>query len=215
MAEALYKLHAWLSPAYPVGAYTYSHGLEAAIGEGAIRDLGSAQAWIADCLEHGAGRNDAILLALAWRAALNGDNEELREVAVLASALIPSSERLLETEAQGRAFAEVTEAVWGGVEPAPYPVVIGQAAAVHGIPLAETLTLYLQAFASNLVSAAIRLVPLGQTEGQAMLAAFLSSCQQVTEEAMRAGPDDIGGAALLSDIASTHHETQEIRLFRT
>lgn len=215
MTAALYKLHAWLSPSYPIGAYTYSHGLEYAVASGLVEGPASAERWIADCLSHGAGRTDAILLAHAWRAEHAGDPQVLDEIAELALALAPSAERLLETEAQGAAFTQVTAEAWGGGGPLPYPVALGRAAARHQIGLADTCTLFLQAFASNLVSAAIRLVPLGQTDGQRILARLMPLCLDLAAEAERAKLDDIGGCAIRADIASMQHETQTTRLFRT
>lgn len=216
MDEARLKLAAWLSPAFPVSAYAYSHGIEAAVSEGRVRDAASAEAWVGDVLAHGAARTDAILLAEAWRAATSGDAEAMAEVAELALALAPSKERLLETEGQGAAFAAVSAAAWGGAdEPVPYPVAVGRAAAEHGAPLSEALALFLQAFASNLISAAIRLVPLGQTDGQRALAALTPLCLTLAAEAEAATLDDIGGCAILSDIAAMRHETLETRIFRT
>lgn len=217
MDDGLYKLTSWLSPAYPVGAYTYSHGLEAAIAAGDVSDAPSAEAWIADCLEHGAGRSDAILLACAWREAGAGDTNAIDELSELAEAMAPSAERLLETTAQGRAFAEVTDASWGsfGCEHPPYAIAIGVASARHGIPIAMTVDMFLHAFASNLISACVRLVPLGQTAGQKILAALMPVVRGVAQEALEADVDDIGGCAFGSDIASMRHETQEVRLFRS
>lgn len=210
----LYKLHAWLSPGYPVGAYTYSHGLEYAVAEGLVEDLGTARAWIADCLENGAGRSDAILLAHAYGA---DGKDELDDITALALALAPSAERLLETKAQGTAFAEVTGAAWGkgAWHHAPYPVAVGQAAAAHRIALEAALPVFLQAFVANLVSAAIRLVPLGQTDGQRIVADLMKKVHKVAHEAETAPLDEIGGFALGADIASMRHETQVTRLFRS
>ena len=158
---AIQTLAAWLSPAYPVGAFAYSHGLETAVSDGIIRDRSSFCAWLEDLLTHGAGRTDAILLAHAFRA------PEDEGLADLAAALQPSAERLLEAEKQGAAFAETTAAAWSGQgTAAPYPVAIGHAAAARDLPLDQTIALYLQAFASNLISAGIRLIPIGQTDGQ-------------------------------------------------
>lgn len=207
MTEAAQLLQAWLSPGYPVGAFAYSHGLEWAVASGAVRDAATARDWLADVLAHGAGRTDAILLA----AAHGGE-----DVAPLARALAGSRERLLETEAMGAAFAAVTAAAHGlAVAAAPYPVALGRAAALAGVPLAEVVALYLQAFAANLVGAAVRLVPLGQTKGAAIVAGLMPLCRAVAAEAASAGLDGIGGAAILSDIAAMRHETQDVRLFRT
>ena len=159
---ALWKLATWLSPSYPVGAFAYSHGLESAVAAGDVTDAASAAGWIGDCVAQGAGRGDAILLAHAWRAERAGDAAALDELAELALALAPSSKRWLETEAQGAAFAAATGAAWDHeLAPQPYPVAVGRAAARHALPLGPTALCYLHAFASNLVSACVRLVPLG------------------------------------------------------
>ena len=210
MSDALLKLAAWLSPSFPVGAFTYSHGLEWAVESGDVFDCASAQSWIEICLRHGAGRNDAILLVHSMRG---GDIEELD---ALARALASSKERALETEAQGAAFAATIAGAWNG-DPTPhaYPVAIGLAAQAHACPERETASMYLHAFVSNLVSAAIRLVPLGQTEGQNIIAAMHAVIASLTDEVLTASLDDIGGCALLSDIASMRHETQPVRLFRS
>jgi urease accessory protein len=203
-------LAAWFSPAYPVGSYSYSHGLEWAVETGQVRGGDSLSAWIADLLEHGAGRNDAILLAEAFRA------PDPAPVAELAEALAPTAERHLETMAQGAAFARTTAAVWDlALPPMPYPVAIGRAAALLGLPLDLCLTLHVQAFAAGIVSAGVRLIPLGQTEGQAITARLMPLAARVAAEAGRATLDDIGGFALRADLASMLHETQYTRIYRS
>lgn len=217
MSEALFKLTTWLSPAYPVGAYTYSHGLEWAVETGDVYDAATALAWISDCVEHGAGRSDAILLVHAHRAALAADPAALDTLSELAFALAPSTERMLEAEAQGAAFAKVTEAAWGngGYEHPPYAVALGVASAWHDVDITMTVEMFLHAYVSNLISASVRLVPLGQTEGQKSLATLMPVVQRVAAEAQVANIDDIGGCAIRSDIAAMRHETQEVRLFRS
>lgn len=203
----------WLSPGYPVGAFAYSHGLERMVENGQVHSAASFQDWLSDILEHGAGRADAILLHSAYRAT---NPRALAELDDLARALSPSSERRMETELQGEAFAATTAAIWGG-EPAPraYPVAVGAVAHRHGIDATLTCASYLHAFAANLTSAAIRLIPLGQTEGQAVLANMLPLCQQLAEETAALSPDDIGSSAFAADIASMQHETQYSRQFRS
>ena len=219
----LYRLMTWLSPAYPIGTYTYSHGLEAAVTDGFVEDCTSAEAWIRACVTLGAGRNDAIMFAHAWRAEKQVSSEpsetsdlcELDELTELIEALSPSAERLHETSAQGEAFAKVTSTVWDGGGPAPYPIAVGRAAARHGIGLEDALTAYLHGFAANLVSAAVRLVPLGQVQGQSIMAALMEDLLATARETKAAGLHDLGGLTLASDIASIRHETQDVRLFRT
>ncbi len=210
MTDAMLKLTAWLSPGFPVGAFSYSHGLERAVADAAVVDRDNAQAWIDTCLRHGAGRNDAILLAHAMRG------EAVDVLDDLARALAASKERLLETEAQGAAFAATLGAAWGGpATPHAYPVALGIAARQHGCPERETVALYLHAFVANLVSAAIRLVPLGQADGQRIIAALHPATLDIADEAMAASLDDLGGCALFADIAAMRHETQTVRLFRS
>jgi len=221
----LAKLMTWLSPSFPVGAYGYSHGLEWAIEAGTVTDAASLQAWLADIVRHGAGRTDAILLAHAWRAASTGDDATLAELAELAAAFQPSKERHLETTAQGTAFLTAVIAAWPNhrltalaatvPREVAYPVAVAITAAAHGIPLAATLSATLNAFVANLVSAGVRAVPIGQTDGQRTIAALAPLVAEVAAAAATATLDDLGGAALLADIASMNHETQYTRLFRS
>lgn len=222
----LSRLMTWLSPAFPVGAFTYSHGLEWAVEDGTVTSAVALTAWLSDILRHGAGRSDAILLAAALRAASDGRGRDLFDVAELAYALQPSKERRLESGAQGRAFVAAITDTWGaptlvdlakGLLPNPvaYPVALATAAADHRLPLAETMEAYLTAFAANLVSAAVRAVPLGQTDGQRVIRDVAPIISAITAEALIASPDDLGGACLRADIASMAHETQYTRLFRS
>lgn len=210
----LVTLMQWLSPAYPVGGFSYSHGLEWAVGAGDVTDAAGFQAWLADVLEYGTGRNDAILLAAAYRA---GDDAALCHVDAMARALAPSSERLLETTAQGAAFVRTTAEIWNMDLPVLcYPVAVGRAAALIGVGLEQVLPLYLHGFAGNLTGAAMRLVPLGQTEGQRVLAAMTPLCDLLAQEALASdGLDDLGGCTVMADIAAMKHETQYTRLFRS
>ncbi|MBS1181065.1 MAG: ureF [Proteobacteria bacterium] len=216
----------WLSPAFPVGAFTYSHGLEWAVEDGTVTSAAALSTWLSDILCHGAGRSDAILLVAAFRAAADGRSDDLLEVAELAYALQPSKERRLESGAQGRAFATAIADTWGAPtlvdlagrlvpNPVAYPVAVATAAADHHLPLAETTEAYLTAFAANLVSAAVRAVPLGQTEGQRTIRTLAPIVSTVAADALSASLDDIGGATLRADIASMAHETQYTRLFRS
>ncbi len=211
--EALLTLTQWLSPGYPVGAFSYSHGLEWAVEVGDVRSASDLSDWLSSVLEHGAGLSDAMLLTAAHRA---DDDPALAEVAELAEALAPSAERALETLKQGAAFARTTRDVWGMDLPdMAYPVAVGRAARLQGIPLRPTATLYLHSLAANLVSAGIRLVPLGQTEGQTCLSRLTPLCQRVAQEAIARPLDLIASSCVLADIASMKHETQYSRIFRS
>ena len=224
-SAALYRLMAWLSPAYPVGAFSYSNGIEWAVEAGDIGDARSLERWLAVMIGEGGGFCDAVFLVHAHRAISAVDDVALRAVAELAAAFAPSKERHLETTAQGRAFLDTTRAAWpcaalerllaawdGAVA---LPIAVGVAGAGHGLPLAPVLPAYLQAMAANLVSAGVRLVPLGQTDGQRLLAAFESVVVATAARALATSLEQTGGAAFRADLASMRHETQYTRLFRS
>jgi urease accessory protein len=219
---ALQKLLAWLSPAFPVGAYTYSHGLEWAIEDGTVKNATTLQEWLTAILHHGAGRTDAIVFRHAYAAT----GVALREIAALAAAFQPTKERHLESVAQGRAFLAAVSAAWPaprlgsaiatlGNDPVPYPVAVAAAAAAHDIPLEPALNATLTAFAANVISAGVRAIPIGQTDGQRLIATLGPAIARLVEETAGATLDDLGGAALRADIASMKHETQYTRLFRS
>jgi urease accessory protein len=220
----LSRLMIWLSPAYPVGGFSYSHGLEWTVEAGKVCDAATLGDWVEAILSHGAGRSDGIFLAEAWHAVTAGDERRLAEAAELAAAFVPSAERRLETLAQGAAFLAATRAAWPSttldrlaaqVDEIAYPVAVGACAAAHGLPLAPTAQAYLQAFAANLISVGVRLVPLGQTDGLRVLARLEPLIPPLVTRALGASLDDIGSAALMADIASMRHETQYTRLFRS
>lgn len=224
-APALYRLMTWLSPAYPVGAFAYSSGIEWAVEAGDIVDAATLERWIAGVLAHGGPFCDAVVFVHAHRAAATRDDAALREVAELAAALAPSKERFLETTTQAQAFVQATEAVWPSPAltrltrafqgPLAYPVVVAGTAAGHGIAPEPALASFLQALAANLVSAGVRLVPLGQTDGLRVMAALERAVYAACARARACPLSDIGGCAFRSDIASMRHETQYTRLFRS
>ena len=264
--EQLLRLQTWLSPAFPIGAFSYSHGLEYAVEAGLVRDRASAQEWIATGLLHGTGRSDGMLLAAAYRA---GETDQAAEVAALAAAFRGTSELARESAAQGAAFLAAVRAVWPSDildrwtarlgpsachprlepgsspdagpssafrSPSPaeplagprlkagvtnkaidptLPVVVGAVCRFAGIELATALPLYLQSFAANLVSAAVRLVPLGHTNGLRIVAALEPVVTDAAEAAASTDLDDLGTATPMLDWCSMRHETQYTRLFRS
>ncbi len=203
-------LQSWFSPSYPVGSFAYSHGLEVAISTGDVTDAVLLESWLADVLRLGTGRSDAILLAQTLRGA------DADEIGALAEALATSRERHLETTAQGRAFAEITSSVWS-TDPTPYayPVAVGVAARQLSLDPSRVIRYYLHAFTANLISAAIRFMPLGQTAGQQVLARLFPVVEDVTAFAERATLGDLGTGTLRADLAAMRHETLETRIFRT
>lgn len=212
MSTDVLTLTQWLSPAYPVGAFAYSHGLEAAVAMGAIASRDDLEAWLSDILLHGSGRNDCILL----RAAYVCDPMDLDIVNDTALAMAASGERQLEAKLQGAAFCQTTSAIWGGEAVAYlYPVAVGAAAARKELDVALTASLYLHAMTSNLVAAAQRLISLGQTEGQAIVSALAPLCESIAKDTTAETLDDLHSTAFLSDIAAMRHETQQPRIFRS
>jgi len=224
-AAALYRLMTWLSPAFPVGAFSYSSGIEWAVEAGDIADAGSLTDWLAAMLAEGSGFCDGVLLAQSYRATSRRDHESLREIAELAAAFVPSRERQLETSSQGRAFIDIARAAWncdglaemvsacGGA--IVYPVAVGVVGAAHAIPLAATMHAFLHALASNWISAGARLVPLGQTDSQRVLARLEPVVAATAGRALGASLDDLGSATFRADLACLRHETQYTRLFRS
>ena len=214
-AAGVMRLMTWLSPAFPTGAFAYSHGLEWAIETHDIRDGDTLLDWLTIVIAHGSGRNDTILLRLAHRAAR--DTAALAGVAALGLATAPSRERRDEALAQGRAFM-LAAAPWGPPElppDTPYAVAVGAMAATHGIDEDTAASAYLQTFAANLISAAVRLVPLGQTAGLRVLARLETTILAIAAGTKNADEHDLGGCAFRSDIAAMRHETQYTRLFRS
>lgn len=220
---ALYRLMAWLSPAYPTGAFSYSHGIEHAVEAALVKDRDGLLTWVGHILSEGAGRVDALLFRAAYDAA--GDAEALAPVAELAACFRGSAETALESAQQGAAFLATTRQAWpdarldafaaaraGQVTALPVAVAL---ACAGRVPLRPALAAYLQAFGANLVSAGVRLIPLGQSDGQKALAGLEPVVARAVEAACAASLDEIGSAAPMVDWTSMRHETQYTRLFRS
>ncbi|MBP2558032.1 urease accessory protein [Neorhizobium galegae] len=216
--KALLRLMAWLSPAFPIGGFAYSGGLERAVLDGLVKDASGLSGWLSSLLRHGFLWNDAVLFGVAWRRF--EDEAGLMETAELGLALAGSAERHKETLSLGTAFAAAASA-W----PHPvldrlptavlFPVAVGAVAAAHGVPAVQALAAYLHAAASQSVSAGIRLGVAGQTEGVAILADIEGLITEIAGKASLATLDDLGGATVQAEIASLRHETQHSRLFRS
>ncbi|MEN3951770.1 urease accessory protein UreF [Iodidimonas sp. SYSU 1G8] len=270
----LLRLQAWLSPSFPIGGFSYSHGLEQAAQWGWVHDRDTLIDWLETDLRHGAGRTDAILLAAAYRATLSlsvipahagtqagqglalsaaqsrtnflseqpvptepceelgprvrGDDEGILEVAELAAALRGTAELALESTMQGISFLSTLRKAWphpaldrlhrllaeSDIAPT-FPVVVGAACAAHGVPLPLALQFTLHAIVANYVSASLRLMKMGQTDGQHAIAALEDAVMETAAEALAASLEDIGSASLSIDVASMRHETQYSRIFRS
>jgi urease accessory protein len=226
--NGLYRLMAWLSPAFPVGGFSYSHALETAVEAGIVNDRQTLRVYATAALKHGAGRSDAMLFAATWRAVEANDGEGFRWAAEHAAAMRGSAELALECHAQGTAFLTTVAATWpdldiqrwrealqqAGTVPA-YPVAVALCAAASGVALRPALIAYLQAFSSALVTAGVKLIPLGQTDGQRVVAELEPVVEKAADRAMTRSLDDLGAAAPMIDLLSMHHETQYTRLFRS
>ncbi|MEM7243064.1 MAG: urease accessory protein UreF [Pseudomonadota bacterium] len=207
MSISAHQMMAWLSPAFPTGGFAYSHGLEFAVHEGQIEDANALCDWLTTLLTHGAGWNDAVLLAASYRG---------EDVAELASALSTSKERQEETMAQGAAFAKtVSNLLRVKIAPAPLPVVAGTAAKAASIPVQDFLPLYLHSFAANLIHAGIRLIPIGQTDGQQVLNDLFPVFDAVARKAATSQISDLGSTAMFADICAMKHETMTTRIFKS
>jgi urease accessory protein len=212
--EPLHLLHllTWLSPAFPVGAFGWSHGLERAIADGVVHDAETLADWIALLLTHGSAWNDAVL----FNAALCGGPDDWPDLADLAEALAVSRERHAETMTQGGAFLQAL-AAWPDARPglvrAPYPIAVAAACQLAGIAARPALAAWLHGFAAAQVSVALRAMPLGQSDGVAVLARLQPLILQIAARAAASSLDDLGSAALAADVAALRHETQTVRLF--
>ncbi|WP_164661364.1 urease accessory protein UreF [Tropicibacter sp. Alg240-R139] len=203
----------WFSPAFPVGAFAYSHGLERSIDQGQVRTADDVQDWLDTVLHHGSVWNDTVLLASAYRAETP---EELIMIDATCRALAASRERLMESDLQGSAFCAAVRDVWPvDLSDLTYPVAVGRAARLMDLPLELTAQMYVQAFVSNLAAAAVRLVPLGQTDGQRIVKHLTPACRDIAAKAVQADADDLRACSYVTDIAAMNHETQYSRIFRT
>jgi urease accessory protein len=226
--QALLRLQSWLSPAFPTGSYSYSHGIEWAVEAGHILDRKSLVDWLEADLCYGSGRNEAIFFNEAWRCTMEDDRPRLFDVTELAAAFRGTSEFALETSQQAAACLATLRQVWPDlvvdwlsevlrerqVQPA-LAVVLGVRSARQGIPAGLALPAFLQSYVANLVTAGVRLIPLGQTDGQFAIAQLEESVMAAGAQAEGTTIDDLGSAAFMVDLASAAHETQYTRLFRS
>jgi urease accessory protein len=226
--NGLYRLMAWLSPAFPVGGFSYSHAIEAAVEAGIVGDPRTLQSYVVAALREGACRSDAMLFAAVWRAVEAGDKDAFLWAAERAAILRGTAELALECNAQGTAFLTTVAAAWPDLElqswkdalqraelAAAYPVSVALCAAISGVALRPALAAYLQAFAAALITAGVKLIPLGQTAGQRVVAALEPDVERAADAALARPLDDLGSAAPIIDLLSMRHETQYTRLFRS
>jgi urease accessory protein len=226
--NGLYRMMAWLSPAFPVGGFSYSHAIEAACESGIVRDRASLCHYVTAALKHGAGRADATLFAAVHRAVLTNDDDAFVWAAERAAAMRGSAELALECNAQGAAFMTTVAATWPELPiqrwseilrareiVAAYPLAVAICTALSGVDPRTALIAYLQAISSALVTAGVKLIPLGQTDGQRVVAELEDIVERATDAALKRPLDDLGSAAPMIDLLSMRHETQYTRLFRS
>ena len=211
--KQLLQLLAFMSPAFPVGGFAYSHGLERAIDDGAVTSADGVREWIESLLAHGSGWNDAVLFA----AAFDANHVGRQEIDELARALAASRERALETSDLGQSFAKATATLLRDnvADFQTYPVAVAAACKDSGLNKQAALLAFLQAFSNNLIAVAVRLIPLGQTKGLEVMRDLMPIIAETAKRAMVSGLDDLGSSTLLSDIAAMKHETQLSRVFRS
>jgi urease accessory protein len=226
--QGLLRLQSWVSPTFPVGAFSYSHALEWAIQAGQISDRESLLDWLDADLRFGSARNEAIFFAEAWRNAKSAQMGQLFELSELAAAFRSTCEFAVEASQQASAYATTLSQVWpdriltqlsgalqrAGVQPS-ISVILGIRTSRQSVALNLALPSFLQSYCSNLVTIGMRLIPLGQTDGQLAIAALEEAVLAVAAEAQTATIEDLGSAAFMIDLASSSHETQQPRLFRT
>ena len=226
--SALLRQQSWLSPTFPTGSYSYSHGIEWAVEAGHVHDRESLVDWLEADLCYGSGRNETIFFSQAWRAALDEDHKRLFEIAELAAAFRGTAEFALESSQQAASCLAILRQVWPDrvlerlseslserCVPPALAIVLGVRTARLGISRALALPAFLQSYLANLITAGVRLIPLGQTDGQLAIAELEESVLAASAQASEYTIDDLGSAAFMVDFASMLHETQYTRLFRS
>jgi len=200
----------WLSPAFPIGGFAYSHGLEWAINKGYVSNREELQKWVSDLLEYGSLKNDAILIKLVLKGS---DPKEINEIAM---ALCPANERLSETQLQGSAFCKIMREVWSlEIDDLTLPIALALAAKNESIDQNLVVPAYLHSFCSNLISVAMRLIPIGQTDGQKTLRELSPLISDSVRSVAKSDKDDLGSACFLSDVSAMQHEYLQPRVFKT
>ena len=207
--QDMMTLQTWFSPAFPTGAFSYSHGMESAIQDNLVKDADGLKNWVDSLLSHGSGRNDGLFLKAAYQGVAEANS--------LCLALCGSKERLRETTELGQAFSRVVRASYNIKLPdqTAYPVAIGMTAQQIGLDLTLTLQSYLQAFASNLISVGVRTIPIGQQAGQDCLIGLYPVIQNMTKQIKSGSLDELGTATFVSDLMAMKHEKCVPRIYRT
>jgi urease accessory protein len=210
----------WLaSPALPVGGFSYSEGLEAAVDAGLVRDEATAADWLADQLHLGLARSDLAVLAQAVDAWRRGDSGRIRALDQWVLQTRETAELRQQTEQMGRSLVEWLKAVHPQqvpAAPAPtYPVAFGRAASAGAAAPRDILLAFAFGWAENMMQAAIKSVPLGQSAGQRILLRLAAEIPAAVDLALALGDDERQAFTPMLAILSAQHETQYSRLFRS
>jgi urease accessory protein len=227
--SALLQLMWLASPALPVGGFSYSEGLEAAIDAGLVRDEAGVSRWLVDQLHLALARADLSVVARAHAAWRQHDTARITELNDWVRLTRESSEFRQQTEQMGRslgawlatqdadlAFADTRIAALAALKPAPsWPVAFALAVERTGAPLREALLAHAFGWAENLVQAAIKAVPLGQSAGQRILAALVEAIPAEVEHALTLSDSARQAHTPMLAILSAQHEAQYSRLFRS
>lgn len=221
----LVRLLQLASPTLPVGAFSYSQGLEAAVESGIVHDASTARQWIADVLEFSMGRTESpalLRLAKAWQDRNGQDARRWNELFLAAR---EAAELRAETVQMGYSLRRLMGSLDGfdacelasldALEEPAFPAVFSFAAVQWQIAPRDALLAYLWAWLENQVMAALKAVPLGQTDGQRMLLALGGTLPAIADAAFGIADDGIGGFAPGLALASSRHETQYSRIFRS
>ena len=224
-AASLLQLMWLASPALPVGGFSYSEGLEAAVEAQLVRNEADAGIWLRDQLHLSLARSDLAVCARAFKAWQRGDAATLAELNDWVTTTRETRELRQQTQQMGRSLCEWLKnrgetddrvAQLKALTPAPtWPVAFALAVAQTGAPLRESLLAHAFGWAENMVQAALKAVPLGQSAGQRVLAALVADIPVAVDHAM-ALPDSARQAATpMLAILSAQHEAQYSRLFRS
>jgi urease accessory protein len=221
----LVRLLQLASPTLPVGAYSYSQGLESAIAHGEVRDAASAATWIGDMLELVVAPGEAAVLWRLLEALQREDWPRAAEWSDWFRASRETAELRSETEQMGASLLRLTidldlldpaaQAVAVTMAPVTLPAAFALAARGFGVPAAAALTAYVWSWLENQVLAAMKTIPLGQVAGQRMLVALGARIPAAVTLARSIADEDMSTFAPGLAIASSRHETQYTRLFRS
>ena len=212
------KLLTWNNQSFPIGSYCFSSGLEFAVESKLIQSGKDLQYWLNDLLKYGSLYSDALILLEAWKLASKKENNKINDLNNFAVSLNQSNEKYIENYEQGKSFIKITEDAWNHKyisKKLVYPIAYAVAAVQENINMEDVLICYLHSSLCNLLAAGIKLIPLGQTEGQKIQIALNTYIEEEYKNILKKNFNDIGNCGWVNDIISMKHENQFTRTFRT